>query len=320
MDVLAVEARGVRKSYGTNEVLLGLDLLVPRGQVVGFIGLNGAGKSTTLAILLGLLRADAGEMRVLGARPDRVAFLGGRVGVALHRPGLEADLTVRQNLRLHALRYGKGSARPNDVLERLDLARLGGRRVAKLSQGERQRLALARALLLEPELLILDEPLTHLDPGAVHGVLDVLVMQRARGATVLLSSHQLDHVERIADRIALLHRGRLVLEGTVPELLAGKSGKPTYLVALRGERAPPPFEGIALVAAHAEVEVVERERLAPGLDPRRDTLFRVQLAEDAPERLNAALVSKGFGVALLRPERASLDELFKRITATEAAA
>lgn len=319
MDELAVEARDVHKAYGSNSVLRGLELVVPRGHIVGFIGLNGAGKSTMLAVLLGLLRADRGHVRLLGCAPERVASLSGRVGVALHRPGLDADLSVRQNLRIHALRYGKSAVRPDAVLDRLDLARLADRRVAKLSQGERQRLALARALLLEPELLVLDEPLTHLDPGAVHGVLDVLVEQRARGSTVLLSSHQLDHVERIADRIALLHRGRVVLDGTVTELLTGKSGQPGYLVAVRGD-AKAVFEGVEAVASHAEIAVGERERLAPGLDFRTTALFRVRLTSDVPDRLNAQLVARGVGVVLLRPERASLDELFTRVTTDEVAA
>lgn len=319
MDELAVEARDVHKAYGANSVLRGLELVVPRGHIVGFIGLNGAGKSTMLAVLLGLLRADRGLVRVLGREPTRVASLSGRVGVALHRPGLDVDLSVQQNLRIHALRYGKSAVAPDAVLERLDLARLRSRRVAKLSQGERQRLALARALLLEPELLVLDEPLTHLDPGAVHGVLDVLVEQRTRGSTVLLSSHQLDHVERIADRIAVLHRGRVVLDGTVAELLTGKNGQPAYLVALRGGSLSA-FEGLDGIAAREEVARGERERLAPSIDFASTTLFRVRLVADTPERLNAQLVARGFGVALLRPERASLDELFARVTASEVAA
>jgi len=339
MDELAVEARDVHKAYGANSVLRGLELVVPRGHIVGFVGLNGAGKSTMLAVLLGLLRADRGLVRVLGREPTRVASLSGRVGVALHRPGLDVDLSVQQNLRIHALRYGKSAVAPDAVLERLDLARLRSRRVAKLSQGERQRLALARALLLEPELLVLDEPLTHLDPGAVHGVLDVLVEQRTRGSTVLLSSHQLDHVERIADRIAVLHRGRVVLDGTVAELLtgkngqpayhsapprsatryAGKTGQPAYLVALRGGSLSA-FEGLDGIAAREEVARGERERLAPSIDFASTTLFRVRLVADTPERLNAQLVARGFGVALLRPERASLDELFARVTASEVAA
>jgi ABC-type multidrug transport system ATPase subunit len=319
MDELAVEARDVHKAYGANSVLRGLELVVPRGHIVGFVGLNGAGKSTMLAVLLGLLRADRGLVRVLGREPTRVASLSGRVGVALHRPGLDVDLSVQQNLRIHALRYGKSAVAPDAVLERLDLARLRSRRVAKLSQGERQRLALARALLLEPELLVLDEPLTHLDPGAVHGVLDVLVEQRTRGSTVLLSSHQLDHVERIADRIAVLHRGRVVLDGTVAELLTGKSGQPAYLVALRGGSLSA-FEGLDGIAAREEVARGERERLAPSIDFASTTLFRVRLIADTPERLNAQLVARGFGVALLRPERASLDELFARVTASEVAA
>lgn len=320
MDEWAVEARDVHKAYGANSVLRGLELVVPRGHIVGFIGLNGSGKSTMLAVLLGLLRADRGDVRVLGTEPQRVATLGGRVGVALHRPGLDVDLSVRQNLRIHALRYGKSSTRPDAALDRLDLARLADRRVAKLSQGERQRLALARALLLEPELLVLDEPLTHLDPGAVHGVLDVLVEQRARGATVLLSSHQLDHVERIADRIALLHRGRVVLDGTVRDLLTGKSGQSTYLVGVRQGDQRLVLDGIDVVAAHEEIGVGERERLAPSLDFRSCALFRVRLLTDAPERLNAQLVARGLGVTLLRPERASLDELFTRVTTDEVAA
>jgi ABC-2 type transport system ATP-binding protein len=170
--------------------------------------------------------------------------------------------------------------------------------VARLSQGERQRTALARALLFDPELLVLDEPLTHLDPGAVFGVLDVLKEAvRARGATVLLSSHQLEHVERSTDRLALMHRGRVRLEGSTAVLVAGAG-----TVVIRAEPRDAAARALALGPDVSEVK-------APTADDGPDACFHVRTTLPAAE-LNARLHAAGCRVGYLAPARRSLDELF----------
>ncbi|MFG0319098.1 MAG: ATP-binding cassette domain-containing protein, partial [Planctomycetota bacterium JB042] len=180
-------------------------------------------------------------------------------------------------------------------LDRLGLARLADRRVGALSQGERRRVALARALLLDPELVVLDEPLTHLDPGAVAQVLAVLRDRAAAGAAVLLSSHQLEHVERVADALVMLHRGRVVRAGETASLLAG-----TRAVQLL--RATPADRARAAVERLEEVESVETAG--------EDGLLRVVAARPCADRIGEALRDEGLVVSFLAPERRSLDELF----------
>jgi len=305
MTKAAIELAGIGKRFGRSEVLKGLDLAVPQGSLYGLIGLNGAGKTTTLSILLGLLRPSVGTARILGVDAARVATLDGRLGAALHRVGLEPHLTVRDNLTLHALRHGRrrvdgdGSDTIHRLLERLELAHLSRRRAAKLSQGERQRLTLARAVLLRPDVLVLDEPLTHLDPGAVQGVLDLLVSEvKERGTTVLLSSHQLEHVERVAHRLAVLHRGRVLLEGTMHDLLVGGfGGQATYIVGVSD-----PGAARSVLEQHERVARVTTEG-PPGL-------LSVTLSEPKPELISQMLHAAGLSVTLLRPEQISLNDLF----------
>ena len=293
-----IQLSSVSKRLGGQQVLDFVDLEVPPGSLVGLIGLNGAGKTTTLRIALGLLRPDRGAATVLGQDARRLASLTGRIGAFMHGVGLDGSLTARQNLVLHALQHGRRGVDCGPILERLDLERLAGRRVSKLSQGERQRLALARALLLEPDVLILDEPLSHLDPGAVDGILDLLAEEvRRRGVAVLLSSHQLDLVERAASRFALIHRGKLLLSGTLEELLASTDRALRIGVDLPGRAAEILQQAQGVAAVHPAASG------APEL--------RVSLAGASPAELNAALIEAGLKVHLLAPERRGLHELFR---------
>ena len=295
----AIRLADVTRRYRGFVGLEGLELSVPPGCLYGLIGKSGAGKTTTLRILLGLMRATSGQASVLGVPSTQIAKLAGRIGATLDRPALFAHLTVRQHLELHGRAQGQGlgKAQVMSVLERLELEHLAHKRAAKLSAGERQRVSLARALVLHPEVLILDEPLVHLDPHTAHLVLEVLREEVDRGATAFLSSHQLAYVERVADRLAVLDRGRLVLEGTTAELLAS-SERWLRLRATPVERA---FE---LLRGHALVEDVERGSAEGEL--------RVRLSAGKPEEINAVLHEAGMQVSLLVPGSSSLDELFRR--------
>ncbi len=301
----AIELHGVTKRFRGQAVLNGIDLRVPRGSMFGLIGLNGAGKTTTLRVALGMLRPDGGRARLLGVDAVRVSSLSGRVGATLHGVGLDPALTVRDNLRRFAYAARRGAVRVETVLERLALGRLVDRRVAKLSQGERQRAAIARALLLDPELLVLDEPLTHLDPGAVSGVLEALrEAVRSRGATVLLSSHQLEHVERSTDRFALIHDGVVRVEGRTGELIAGVG-----TVVIRADPRDLAERTLRAIPAVTDVR--------PPADDGPDTFFRVRTSA-SPGELNARLHAAGCRVDHLAPARRTLDDLFHEAIGTPA--
>ena len=299
MAELALELEGVVKRWRGGAALAGVDLAVPRGAVVGLVGPSGAGKTTAMRIGLGLLAPDEGRARVFSAPAGRVAEQQRRVGLLLDGPALEPALTVADNLRLHSLRHGCAAPDPRPWLERLDIAGLERRRAGRLSQGEQYRVALARALLLAPELLVLDEPAAHLDPALSQIALDLLTEAAARGAAVLLSGHQLAELERVATHLVLLHKGRVLLAGPLAQLLGGVAP------ALR-IHARPLERAREVVRSHPAVARVDDLRV-DGLD-----LLRAELRGDAAADLNAALHAAAVAVAMLAPERPTLEELFRR--------
>jgi ABC-2 type transport system ATP-binding protein len=293
----------VSKRWRAAVALDGVDLEVPRGAVVGLVGPSGAGKTSAIRAGLGLLKPDAGEARVFGDPSAAVARHSGRVGLVLDGPALEGGLTVADNLALHALRHGCEPPDARPLLERLELSGLAGRRAGRLSQGEAYRVALVRALLLEPDLVVLDEPVAHLDPALSQTGLELVRAAAVeRGAAVLLSSHQLSELERVATRLVLLHRGRVLLAGALKELLGGVA--PALRIAAR-----PAATARATLERHAAVARVEAIR-ADGVD-----LLRAELRGDAAASVNAALHAAGVEVSLLAPERPSLEELFRRTLA-----
>lgn len=299
MAELALELEGVVKRWRGGAALAGVDLAVPRGAVVGLVGPSGAGKTTAMRIGLGLLAPDEGRARVFSAPASRVAEQRGRVGLLLDGPALEPALTVADNLRLHSLRHGCAVPDPTPWLERLDIAGLAKRRTGRLSQGEQYRVALARALLLEPELLVLDEPAAHLDPALSQIALDLLTDAAARGAAVLLSGHQLAELERVATHLVLLHRGRVLLSGPLAQLLGGVA--PAVRI-----HATPLEKARAVVRSHPAVASVSDLRV-DGQD-----LLRAELRGDSAAELNAALHRAEVAVAMVAPERPTLEELFRR--------
>jgi len=223
LDSLAVQTIGLGKRFGTRTALDGVDLAVPRGVAFGFLGANGAGKTTLIRLLLGLAEPTAGRMRLLGRDlpGDRSAALA-RVGAIIEEPRFHPHLTGRENLRTHAAaRGGDAVGRIDGALARVGLAARGGDRVKAYSLGMRQRLGVARCLLADPELLILDEPMNGLDPA---GILEMRYLIRelvGEGRTVLLSSHLLDEVEKTCDVAAIVDMGSVVAQGTIHELVRG---------------------------------------------------------------------------------------------------
>ncbi len=226
--VAALEIEAVTKSYGALKALDEVSLAVDRGEFVGLLGPNGAGKSTLFQILSGLFVADAGRVTVLGhdIRHHATAALGG-IGVVFQQPTLDLDLSVRANLRfsarLHGLRGARRRERIETELDRLGLEQRADDMARTLSGGNRRRVELARALVHDPSVLLMDEPTVGLDPASRRDLLDyVLELRHHRAVGVLWATHLVDEVE-CADRVIILHRGKVLDEGT-PRDIAGRSG------------------------------------------------------------------------------------------------
>jgi heme exporter protein A len=209
-DEAAIVLRDLGRAYGERVALAGVSLELPRGATLAVFGANGAGKTTLLRVLATLLRPHAGEVRVLGrALPREGWAVRGRIGLLAHEPLLYRDLTARENLRFHARLHGVAGGRGEELLEAVGMARRGDEPVRSLSRGMAQRVAICRALLHEPELLLLDEPLANLDPGAAGAVAPLV--GRGSGATRVLISHDVEQGLAEADLVLGLRGGRPAL-------------------------------------------------------------------------------------------------------------
>lgn len=236
--LFAIETQGLTKHYGRHAAIVDLDLRVPAGVVFGFLGRNGAGKTTTIGMLVGLLRPTAGRAWLLGhdiSRDLRAAL--GHTGVLLDRPAFYPYLTGRENLWVVAQVLGHGAAvRIEPALQTVDLAGRAGDRFGSYSAGMKQRLGLAAALLNDPDLLILDEPTTGLDPVGQRDT-RALIRRLAdeTGKTVFLSSHQLAEVEQVCDQVAIIDHGRLVAHGPLAEVAAGRDLETMFVEITGGD-------------------------------------------------------------------------------------
>ncbi|MDV5147141.1 ABC transporter ATP-binding protein [Streptomyces sp. SBC-4] len=222
----AIEAEGLRRGYsGGFEAVRGISFTVPHGEIFALLGTNGAGKTSTVELLEGLAAPSAGTARVLGHDPYRErAAVRPRIGVMLQEGGFPSDLTVAETVRMWA--GCTSGARPvGEALEAVGLASRDRVRIKQLSGGERRRLDLALALLGRPEVLFLDEPTTGLDAEGRHDTWELVRALRDEGTTVLLTTHYLEEAESLADRLAIMHRGRIVLSGTPSEVTAARPAR-----------------------------------------------------------------------------------------------
>jgi len=219
---IAISVEHLTKRFGALVIVDDLSFHVRSGEIVGFLGPNGAGKTTTLAMLLGLLLPTAGRVEVLGLpMPAERQRILARVNFTSPFVALPGNLTVNENLTVFARLYGVRGARERiaELLDRFGLAALRGRTAGRLSSGEATRLGLVKALLNDPEVLFLDEPTASLDPDGAERVRERLREIRERGTTIFYTSHNMQEVERLSDRILFLHKGRLIAEGAPGEVL-----------------------------------------------------------------------------------------------------
>ncbi|NNH69932.1 ATP-binding cassette domain-containing protein [Nocardia uniformis] len=216
-----IQCRGLTKTYGADNAVDNLSFSVPAGTITGFIGANGAGKTTTMRMLLGLAAPTSGTALIHGQPYRDLVDPRCRVGAVLDGPGAHPRHTARTHLRILATAAGVPRSRVEEVLDMVELSRDAGKRVGRFSLGMRQRLALAGALLGDPQVLMLDEPVNGLDPRGILWMRELLRELAGAGRAILVSSHLLTELGEVADRLVIIDHGRLVADATTAELSAG---------------------------------------------------------------------------------------------------
>jgi ABC-2 type transport system ATP-binding protein len=291
----------LRKSYGDVVAVDGLDLEVRPGECFGLLGPNGAGKTTTIEICEGLTQPDSGDVVVLGRRwghDDR--SLRELLGISLQETQFSEKLTVAETLRLFRSFYPRGPT-AREVIDLVQLGEKADARVGQLSGGQRQRLALACALVGEPELLFLDEPTTGLDPQSRRQLWVLIERFRADGRSILLTTHYMEEAERLCDRVAIMDHGRVIAEGTPRELIASLGAEHVVEFAL---------------ADGAELDAAAMAAAGVGPAGRRDGTWRLQVTElhQAMPALLGELRRQGAQLSELRTHSATLEDVFVTLT------
>ena len=301
----AVETHGLTKRFGAKTAVNDVELLVPWGSAFGYLGPNGAGKTTLIRVLLGLTRADAGTMHLLGYPvPQQRAVALTRVGAIVDEPRFHRHLTGTQNLRLlAAAREPAARDRIGPALEHVGLAHRADDRVSEYSLGMRQRLGVAACLLGDPQLLLLDEPMNGLDPAGMADVRDMILSMVAEGRTVVLSSHLLDEVERTCNVVAIVDRGRIIQQGPISELLTGAR------LVLQVECSEP-GRARALLAGTTLGARIEDLPSALGLG----ITMPAGTGRDVIAEINRVLVEGGISIYRLQPVQTSLESWFLQVT------
>jgi ABC-2 type transport system ATP-binding protein len=291
-----IEVEDLSKRFGRTQAVAGLTFRVEPGTITGFLGPNGAGKSTTLRSILGLVRPDAGRTTVLGVPYRDLDRPIHRVGAVLEASEFHPGRSGRNHLRVLATAARLPRSRVEEVLALVELPASAKRRVKGYSLGMRQRLGLAAALLGDPEVLVLDEPANGLDPAGIRWLRDLLRSLAAQGRTILVSSHVLAEVAQTVDRVVIIHRGRLIQQASVAEVLAGAEG------ATRVRTPEAPRLRALLVADGADVT---------------ETDGGVLLVETPPERVGEIAAANGVVLHELGVETGTLEEVFLELTGGE---
>ena len=280
----ALSLTGLTRSFRGKRAVDGVDLKVERGEIMGFLGPNGAGKTTVMNMVMGLLRPDRGEIELLGAlggaRSREVRL---KVGYLQERPSIYPEMSARAYLEFFADLYGvpNPAKRVSNVIDRVGLSSSAQRALGTYSRGMQQRACLARAMLHEPEFLLLDEPTLGLDPNGVVETRDILRDMRSQGATLFFSSHQLAEMEKVCDRVAFMKDGRLIASGAPADLLPSMDGDRVLQVEIH-EDAGPTLDAVRDLEAVAEADQIGahhiRVRLKSGGEDAREA--RATLSRD----------------------------------------
>ncbi|WP_208651105.1 ABC transporter ATP-binding protein [Ectopseudomonas khazarica] len=302
MSETVIRASGLSKRFGDLTAVDGLDLRVERAEVFGFLGPNGCGKSTTIRMLCGLLLPSAGEIEVLGYRiPQDAEALKRRIGYMTQKFSLYEDLTVAENLDFLASIQGLGRAqarrRVAELLERYWLGDLRDRLSGTLSGGQKQRLALAGAVLHEPDLLLLDEPTSAVDPQSRREFWDSLFELAEAGTALLVSTHYMDEAERCT-RLGILDSGRLVADGSPAELMARLPGQPLLVECVQPRQAQRALQGLPAIYASAQIGA---------------SLRLLSATDDAREQVERRLAEAGVQAGV-RATEANLEDVFVAVT------
>jgi ABC-2 type transport system ATP-binding protein len=291
-----IEVQDLSKRFGTTQAVAGLSFRVEPGTITGFLGPNGAGKSTTLRSVLGLVHPDGGRTTVLGVPYRELDRPLHRVGAVLEASEVHPGRSGRNHLRVQAAAAELPTSRVDEVLALVELSAAAKRRVKGYSLGMRQRLGLATALLGDPEVLVLDEPANGLDPAGIRWLRDFLRSLAAEGRTILVSSHVLSEVAQTADRVVIIHRGRLIQQAAMADVLAGAQGA-------------------------TRVRTPDAQRLRELLTTEGATVSETEdgalLVSVPPERVGEVTAANGIVLHELGVERATLEEVFLELTQSE---
>ena len=292
---LAVEVRGLQKSYGGVAAVRGVDFEISRGEIFALLGPNGAGKTTIVEILEGYRTRDSGEVSVLGLDPGaQRKSLTARIGIVLQSTGVDRYLSVAETIEMYA-RYYPHPRPIDELLELVGLVDKRDARVLSLSGGQQRRLDVAIGLAGDPDLLFLDEPTTGFDPTARRGAWEMVKNLAALGKTVLLTTHYMDEAQFLADRVAVIANGQFLAEGT-PETLAGRdAARPRLVLSLEGAQAPPAELGWSMISEGEAM--LEPVALAPALQELSSWAIAVDVSLD--------------GLQIIRP---SLEDVYLELT------
>jgi lipooligosaccharide transport system ATP-binding protein len=299
VDAPLIEARGLTKRYGEFVAVDGIDFAVARGETFGFLGPNGAGKSSTMRMIGAVSPASGGTLRVLGRDPDREGpELRARLGVVPQDDNLDLELDVGENLHVYGRFFGlprdEIRRRTDELLEFVQLADRRESRVDSLSGGMKRRLTIARALINEPELMLLDEPTTGLDPQARHALWDRLYRLKQRGVTLVLTTHYMDEAEQLCDRLVVMDRAKIVAQGSPRELIERYVEREVVELRFADRNGGPSFDGLA-----DHVEVLQ-DRVVVGTDDGDAVVDEVH--------------ARGFEPETVLVRRSTLEDVFLRLT------
>ena len=297
-----IEVKGLQKSFGSFEAVKNVSFTVNKGDVFGFLGPNGAGKSTTMRCMLSLIKPNAGDIRIFGKNlfEERNAILA-KVGSIVEKPDFYKYLSALKNLEIFA-RVSGAQVSQKDIYETLDFVGLLGRekdRVGGFSHGMRQRLGIAQTLLHQPELIILDEPTTGLDPQGIIEVRDLILrLKNEQNKTVILSSHQLAEIELVANRMVIINKGQTIIEGSVAELM---NAQETLLHIELVQNSQGAAALIEEILPQVKVQVSSPKTLELNIEKKHIS------------NLNNKLVQSGFEIVALEPKR-KLEDFFIQMT------